>query len=100
MEDPTQTAQKQIDEGNVKFRAQKMAEAEVDFLAAQKTLDAIETSTDAIKTMKMDCIKSLVIVLQKQEKFEEAVEQCSKGLALDVKEHRQVRTMLLLRGQS
>ena len=87
MSDPEliQTALRLKDDGNVRFKAQKLKEAEGFYRDALAHLDTVKNDNKELKDLKKSILQNLSIVTNKTGDYKETLINCTKVLDIDDK---------------
>ena len=78
-----QLALLQKDVGNGKVGEKKYREAEENYLAAMKHINACNSNSEEIKKLKVVCLQNMSICLNRSGDFRKAIDQCTVALGID-----------------
>lgn len=84
-EEMIKTAVRQKEDGNIKFKAGKMKEAEGHYREAIMNLDHVKILNDDLVKLKITCYQNCSIALNSSGDFKETIMMCTKALDLDEK---------------
>lgn len=77
------TAMRQKEDGNLKFKAKKMKEAEGHYREALMNLDHVKNLTEDLKKLKITCYQNCSLVLNSCNEFKESIRLTTLAINLD-----------------